>query len=73
MRRKTSHSRGESQQQTQPTYWHHFALIQTRATLVGGECPEAHYCATVALLLTNIIEKENNLQLFLEPEWALSQ
>ena len=36
-RRKTSRSKGENQQQTQPTYGVD-ARIRTRATLVGGEC-----------------------------------
>ena len=37
--RKTSRSKGENQQQTQPTYGVD-ASIQTRATLVGGECSQ---------------------------------
>ena len=41
-RRKTSRSKGESQQQTQPTYGVD-AGIRTRATLVGGE--HSHHCA----------------------------
>ena len=44
-RRKTSRSKGENQQQTQPTYGVD-AGIWTRATLVGGEC--SHHCATLA-------------------------
>ena len=48
-RRKTSRSREENQQQTQPTYGVN-AGIWTRATLVGGE--RSHYCATLAPLLT---------------------
>ena len=44
--RKTSQSKGENQQQTQPTYGVE-ARIQTRATLVGGE--RSHHCATLAL------------------------
>ena len=36
-RRKTSRSKGENQQQTQPTYGVD-ARIRTRATLVGGRC-----------------------------------
>ena len=41
-RRKTSRSKGENQQQTQPTYGVD-AGIWTRATLVGGE--RSHHCA----------------------------
>ena len=48
-RRKTSRSKGENQQQTQPTYGVD-AEIWTRATLVGGEC--SHHRATPALLET---------------------
>ena len=44
-RRKTSPSKGENQQQTQPTYGVD-ARIRTGATLVGGEC--SHHCATLA-------------------------
>ena len=44
-RRKTSRSKGENQQQTQPTYGVD-AGIRTRATLVGGEC--SHLCAILA-------------------------
>ena len=40
--RKTSWSKGENQQQTQPMYGVNNG-IWTRATLVGGEC--SHYCA----------------------------
>jgi len=40
-RRKTSWSKGENQQQTQPTYCVD-AWVQTRATLAGGEC--SHIC-----------------------------
>ena len=47
--RKTSRSKGENQQQTQPTYGVD-ARIQTRATLVGGEC--SHHCATLAPIHT---------------------
>ena len=48
-RRKTSRSKGENQQQTQPTYGVD-AEIWTRATLVGGECP--YHCTTLALIET---------------------
>ena len=41
-RRKTSRSKGENQQQTQPTNGVDVG-IWTRATLVGGEC--SHHCA----------------------------
>ena len=41
-RRKTSRSKGENQQQTQPTYGVD-AGIRTRATLVGGE--HSHHCS----------------------------
>ena len=41
-RRKTSRSKGENEQQTQPIYGVNNG-IWTRATLVGGEC--SHYCA----------------------------
>ena len=44
-RRKTSRSREENQQQTQPTYDAETGN-RTRATLVGGEC--SHHCATPA-------------------------
>ena len=44
-RRKTSQSKGENQQQTQPTYGVD-ARIPTRATLVGGEC--SHHGAILA-------------------------
>ena len=44
-RRKTSRSKGENQQHTQPTYGVN-ARIRTRATLVGGKC--SHHCATLA-------------------------
>ena len=43
--RKTSWSKEENQQQTQPTYGVD-ARIRTWATLVGGEC--SHHCATFA-------------------------
>ena len=43
--RKTSQSKGENQQQTQPTYGVD-VKIQTPATLVGGEC--SHFWATLA-------------------------
>ena len=46
-RRKTSRSREENQQQTQPTYDAETGN-RTRATLVGGEC--SHHCATPAPL-----------------------
>ena len=48
-RRKTSRSKGENQQQTQPTYGVD-AEILTRATLVGGEC--SYHCTTLALIET---------------------
>ena len=41
-RRETSRSKGENQQQTQPTYSVE-ARILTLVTLVGGEC--SHRCA----------------------------
>ena len=43
-RRKTSRSKGESQQETQPTYGVD-TRIRTRATFVGGEC--SHSCASL--------------------------
>ena len=46
-RRKSSRSREENQQQTQPTYDAETGN-RTRATLVGGEC--SHHCATPAPL-----------------------
>ena len=46
-RRKTSWSKEENQQQTQPTYGID-ARFQTQATLVGGEC--SHHCPTLALV-----------------------
>ena len=45
--RKTSRSKGQNQQQTQPTYRVN-ARIRTRATFVGGEC--SHHCVTLAPL-----------------------
>ena len=49
--RKTSRSKGENQQQTQPTYGVD-ARIPTQATLVGGELRGecSHHCATLAPL-----------------------
>ena len=45
--RKTSRSKEENQQQTQPTYKYGFdAENWTRATMVGGEC--FHHCPTLA-------------------------
>ena len=44
-RRKTSQSKDENQQQTQPTYDAESGN-RTRATLVGGEC--SHHCAIPA-------------------------
>ena len=44
-RRKTTRSKDENQQQTQPTYDAESGN-RTRATLVGGEC--SHYCAIPA-------------------------
>ena len=44
-RRKTSRSKDEDQQQTQPTYDAETGN-RTRATLVGGEC--SHHCAIPA-------------------------
>ena len=44
-RRKTSRSKGENQQQTQPTYDAESGN-RTRATLVGGEC--SHHCVIPA-------------------------
>ena len=45
-RRKTSRSKGENQQQTQPPYGVD-ARIRTWATLLRGECP--HHFATLSL------------------------
>ena len=50
-RRKTSRSKGGSQQQTQPTYGVDVES-RTRATLVGGE--RSHYCATLAPLRSRL-------------------
>ena len=44
-RRKTSRSKDENQQQTQPTYDNESGN-RTRATLVGGEC--SHHCTIPA-------------------------
>ena len=44
-RRKTSQSKDENQQQTQPTY-DAKSGNRTRATMVGGEC--SHHCAIPA-------------------------
>ena len=46
---KTSGSRDENQQQTQPTYDTEFGN-RTRATLVGGEC--SHHCAIPVPFIT---------------------
>ena len=46
-RRKTPRDKGENKQQTQPTYGLD-AGIQTRASLVGGEC--SHHCGILSLL-----------------------
>ena len=43
--RKTSRSKGENQQLSQPTYGVN-VRIRTQATLVGGGC--SHFCATLA-------------------------
>ena len=51
-RRKTSRSRVENQQQTQPVYDVESGN-QTRATLVGGEC--FHHCANPATQIIVII------------------
>ena len=48
--RKTSRSKRENQQQTQPTYGVD-AGIWTKATSVGGEC--SHHCATLARYLSS--------------------
>ena len=55
-RRKTSRSKDENQQQTQPTYDAESGN-RTRATLVGGEC--SHHCTIPAssLLLSNFTIK----------------
>ena len=48
-RRKTSRSKEENQQQTQPTYMYMYgfdAEIWTQATMVGGEC--SHHYPTLA-------------------------
>ena len=47
--RKTSRSKDENQQQTQPTYDAESGN-RTRATLVGGEC--SHHCAIPAALVS---------------------
>ena len=47
IRRKTSRSKGENKQQTQPTNGVDFG-IWTQTTLVGAE--SSHHCATLALL-----------------------
>ena len=47
-RRKTSRSKGENQQQTQPTY-DAGSGNRTRDTMVGGEC--SHHCAMPVLSL----------------------
>ena len=55
-RRKTSRSREENQQRTQPTYETETGN-ETRATLVGGEC--CHHCAIPAPSCDEDIIKEN--------------
>ena len=54
-RRKTSRSKDENQQQTQPTY-DAKSGNRTRATLVGGEC--SHHCAIPAPQIKNRTEIE---------------
>ena len=49
--RKTSRSKGENQQQTQPTYGIHTG-IWTWATLVGGKC--SHLCPILLLCYESI-------------------
>ena len=49
-RKKTSRSKGENQQQTQPTYGVD-ARTRTAATLMGGEY--SHHCSTLAPETTN--------------------
>jgi len=51
-RRKTSQSKDENQQQTQPTY-DAGTGSQTQATLVGGEC--SHHCTNSLLPNYNYI------------------
>ena len=56
-RRKTSRSKGENQQQTQPRHGVD-ARIWTLATLVGGEC--SHHYATLARRMRTIKRKNNH-------------
>ena len=53
-RGKTSRSKDENQQQTQPTYDAESGN-RTRATLVGGEC--SHHCAIPALLQKGLLRE----------------
>ena len=48
--RKTSRSKGENQQQTEPNIWRWRQNLNPRVTLVGGEC--SHHCTTLALIET---------------------
>ena len=47
-RRKTSRSKGENQQQTQPTYGVNARIELNPGHIVGGE--RSHHCATLAPL-----------------------
>ena len=72
--RKISQSKGENQQQTQPTCGVN-TRIRTWATLVGGECP--HHCDTFAPCSLNIISLrkkkniKNTIQMQLQSHQAL--
>ena len=58
---KNSRSKGENQQQTQPTYGVD-ARIRTQAALGGGEC--THNCATLA-------PQEEDLKSYFERAYSL--
>ena len=59
IRGKTSRSKGEKQQQTQPLYGVD-ARIQTRAALVGEEC--SHHCPTTLAPLTGSLRRPADQQ-----------
>jgi len=60
-RRKTSQSRGDNQQQTQPTYCVE-SENRSRATSVGGEC--SHHCAIPAVQVTpNEVSRQRRMRI----------
>ena len=69
-RRKTSRSRVENQQQTQPTYDARSGN-QSRATLVGGK--RSHHCAVVDDCVLNYFCSFPSLYPTLEPEYVAKE